>query len=246
MRRWIVNHFDAVHLLDEQHQSVLENAYSVPLGRTIVAPHPLYTNVYPDYVRRDEARATFGIRHDATVFLSFGSLQAYKRYDLLLEAFDRVSKGRRTQPVLLIAGKPVDAAVTAMLTEAASRDSNIRLTAATIPDEDVQYYARAADAMVLTQFESLNSGTALLGATFGLPVIAPEAPAFRSLQPLGVQTYDPPLPDVLAAKMMELTDSKAWSPTAIGASSARAEHQPQNVSMRFLSGVRDLFDRACR
>jgi beta-1,4-mannosyltransferase len=245
MRRWIVDRFDAVHLLDRQHEKILETAFGMPLNRTIVAPHPLYTNVYPDYVRRDEARAIFGIQHDATVFLSFGSLQAYKRYDILLDAFARVSKGRGTQRALLIAGKPVDAAVTAMLTEAVSRDPNIRLTAATVPDEDVQYYVRASDALVLTQFETLNSGTALLGCSFGVPVIAPETPSFRSLQPLGVHTYDPPSSGALAAKMEEFLNREgSFGSAQMRTSGSSSGYQPQNVSMQFLSGVRNLFDRA--
>ena len=131
-----------------------------------------------------------------------------------------------------------------MLTEASSRSASIRLTAATIPDEDVQYYVRASDALVLTQFETLNSGTALLGSSFGLPVIAPETPSFRSLQPLGVHTYGPPLPQALAAKMEQFMNREgSFASTAKRADGFSTAYQPQNVSMQFLSGLRDLFDR---
>jgi glycosyltransferase involved in cell wall biosynthesis len=236
MRRWIVERFDAIHLLSGEHREVLEAAFGLPMHRTFVAPHPLYTDVYPDYVRRDEARSAFGLRHDAVVFLAFGSLQAYKKLDMLLDAFAKVSEGRSDPPALLIAGKPVDAAVTGMLRDAASYNPNIKLFAAIVPDEDVQYYARAADAMVLTQSEALNSGSALLGVTMGLPVIAPDTPAFQPLRPLGVQTFDPPDADALAKAMAAFIDRRAPAPVP---NHLYTDYLPQNVSARFFAGVRD-------
>ncbi|HEY1707275.1 MAG TPA: glycosyltransferase family 4 protein [Rhizomicrobium sp.] len=238
MRRWIVERFDAIHLLNQEHRGVLEDAFGMPLRRTFVAPHPFYTDVYPDYVRRDEARSAFGLRHDGVVFLAFGSLQTYKKLDVLLDAFAKVSAQRSNPPSLLIAGKPVDATVIGMLRDAASYNPDIKLSAGTVPDEDVQYYVRAADAMVLTQSEALNSGSALLAVTMGLPVIAPDTPAFRPLRPLGVQTYDPPDAAALADAMAAFLDRRPSA--ANGKNNLYTDYLPQAVSTRFFSSVREL------
>jgi glycosyltransferase involved in cell wall biosynthesis len=53
----------------------------------------------------------------------------------------------------------------------------VRLDARFIPDDELQWWFRAADALVLPYRAGLNSGAMLLGASFGLPVMMTESDA---------------------------------------------------------------------
>ncbi len=61
----------------------------------------------------------------------------------------------------------------------------------TIPDDQMQVYLRAADAVVLPYRDVLSSGSAILAMTFGQPVIAPAIGCLpESLGSEGTILYD--------------------------------------------------------
>lgn len=61
-----------------------------------------------------------------------------------------------------------------------------------IPDEKVDVYVKAADAVFIPRYEALNSGNVFLGFTFGKPVIGPDVGNIGEVLALtGNPTFDP-------------------------------------------------------
>ena len=115
---------------------------------------------------------------DAFVFLTLGQIRPYKGIDELITAFRGVPGAHLR---LIVAGHPHNDAYAASLASLAGDDARIRLQLHYVPDEDIQYYLRAADFCVLPYRRGTTSGAAILCFSFGKPVIAPDVWPFRPL-----------------------------------------------------------------
>jgi len=183
--------------------------------RAAVVPHGHYIDAYPHDLDEGEARRRLGIAADATVFLHFGQLRAYKGVPELLHAF-AAQADRRAR--LVIAGKPVDASIGTIAEHAAARDSRITTHLGRVDDAAVQVYFEAADWVVLPYRHVLTSGSALLALSFGRPVIVPRLGCLVELADAGgVVAYDPDDPRALAAALTRAAslDARAWRPRAL-------------------------------
>lgn len=153
-------------------QTVLETL-SLPTryhSRLTVIPHGNYVGWYPNDSSKTESRRRLDIPDEPTVFLFFGRVTHYKNLSTLVEAFGTL---RRSDVRLLVAG-PVDSdSLAKTLQEAAELDDRIRLETGYVPDQDVQLYFTAADAVVLPYVDVLTSGAAVLAASFARPIVAP-------------------------------------------------------------------------
>lgn len=203
LRRSIMNRFDVVHAMSDAHVQVLSTAYGIPPKQHFVVPHMMYTGVYPDHVQREEAREILGMTDEEYVFLSFGAIQEYKGLEDLVRQFRGVLASGRDNAKLIIAGIPTDASLCSKLAEAADDEGRIVLDARRIPDEEVQVFFRAADAVALPYKETLNSGAAALAMTFRKHVVAPSTPAFGLLSPPSVTLYDAGSTDGLMKAMID-------------------------------------------
>lgn len=144
---------------------------------SLVVPHGTYRDAYPNTVTRQEARARLGLKPDSRVVLNLGILSSYKNAERLIEV------GRECPEIsVLIAGKVRDARYGSKLRALARGISNVHLRLKFIPDDELQYYLNAADVFVLPYDDVTNSGCAILSLSFGVPVLAPDLPCFRSLR----------------------------------------------------------------
>jgi glycosyltransferase involved in cell wall biosynthesis len=155
-----------------------------------VVPHPHYVGAYANTVARDEARSKLSLRPEHLVFAFFGGIRPNKGVTDLLQAFSAVP-GENLR--LVIAGKPWPP--TSYMEEVralAASDSRVLLTAALVPDEEVQIYLNAADAVVLPFSEILTSGSTILALSFGRAVIVPARGCISELvtPEIGI-LYDP-------------------------------------------------------
>ncbi|PHZ86240.1 glycosyltransferase [Paremcibacter congregatus] len=133
--------------------------------------HGNWIDYYPHNISREEARLKFNIPEDKFVYLFIGLCSEYKNVDRLVEAFKQLPQ----DAVLLIAGKFQNQDYYAKVKEVISdiTDKQIHLEAKFIPNDELQYYLLASDAVVLPYADSLTSGAAVLALGFGRPVIAP-------------------------------------------------------------------------
>lgn len=195
LRRELVERCDAVHLMSAASGDILAERFGLDLAKSFVAPHPTYHGAYPDFATPEQARLEVGVAPDARVVLFFGSIQQYKGLGLLREAWEAVrdAGGAEDAPParLLVAGQPTDAGLAEELSAWAGGRLDAQVEAKKVPDDQVQYWFKSADACVVPYTESLNSGVMMLALTFGVPVIAPAMGAFTALEGQGVTTYDP-------------------------------------------------------
>jgi glycosyltransferase involved in cell wall biosynthesis len=139
-----------------------------------IVAHPSYRGFYPLGRPRSAVRAELGIADDAFVFLCFGEIRAYKRVDLLLEAFESTTA---PEAVLLVAGPAIrDPSLEAVVESAAARDPRIRPLLGFVPDEQVAELFEASDAAVFPRVDGGTSGSLILALSLGTPIVAAETP----------------------------------------------------------------------
>lgn len=169
----VIDRAHVVHHHGTDSEELLRSMYRVPDGQAhIVVPHGHYLG-YPNSMTREQARKLLGIDPSRFVFLHFGQIRGYKGLDLVEGAFRKIDVHGKH---LLVAG-----AVSVSLSRMArarfyarrslGRDRTYVLEA--IRNDDVQRYLQACDVVVLGHTAGLNSGVAVLGMTFGKPVIGP-------------------------------------------------------------------------
>lgn len=147
----------------------------------IIVPHGHYCGVYPDTVTKGHARSRLGLSIHDKVALFVGQVRPYKNVPHLIRVFRQV---KEPQARLVVAGKVDLCQLRQQVVEAARGDSRIRLHLNFVPDEDLQFFLRAADLVVLPYREILNSGSAILALSFGRPVLVPELGALSELKAL--------------------------------------------------------------
>lgn len=170
-------------------REIVADAYRVSDDRKIEAiPHGHYLDAYPNTVGRTEARKILALGECETVFLFLGLVRPYKQLPELIESFKQL---RSPDARLLIAGNVVGSSTKA-LKSACEEDRRISPRFEFVPDEEIQLYMNASDAVVLPFAQGMTSGSAVLAMSFGKAVIAADSPHLRFLG-AGVENlfYDP-------------------------------------------------------
>lgn len=162
---------DTIHVHDEATQTIAAEHFTIPSEKMIVAEHGNYIGTLPDDVNTTAARERLGIPANAKVFAMLGQLRPYKGLEDLISAYEKIA-AERDDCWLVLAGKPLQIDVGA-LKQRLSHLPNALLHAEYVSDENVQYYLRAADAVVLPYQTVLTSGSVFLAMSFGAPTIAP-------------------------------------------------------------------------
>lgn len=147
--------------------------------------------VYDVTVTKSVAREKLQLSPDTKVLLFFGFIRAYKGIDLLLEAFD-IARATQMDLQLVIAGNPqpeslrdtYEAQIAGM-----TYGDDVRLRAEFIPRVEVDYYFRAADALVLPYKNIDFSGIMQEAFAYGLPVLATDVGNFADFIEPGVNGF---------------------------------------------------------
>jgi glycosyltransferase involved in cell wall biosynthesis len=146
-------------------------AYTVPdVDRLDVVSDGNYISAYENRVSETEARDDLSIAEDAFVYLFFGLIREYKGVPDLLEAYAALDEPNTE---LWIVGKPNSEPLADEISALAERAGDVETVLEFVPEERIQHYLNAADVLVLPYRDILNSGSAYLGLSYGLPVVAP-------------------------------------------------------------------------
>ena len=202
-------------------------------------PHSSYKGIYDQSISRAEARAHWDISDDEKVILFFGQMRAYKGLDVLLAAVSQASE-RTPNLTLMMAGKTAEAdleGIEALLPSSVRTIRDHRY----IPDSETQMWFAGADLAVFPYMNVLNSGSAHLAATFGVPTVLPRERHFVThfgAEPW-VRFYDPRAAvDSLANVIADFVDHDRLYSTA-----ARAftdSFTPYDMSRAYLALVKGL------
>jgi glycosyltransferase involved in cell wall biosynthesis len=157
-------------------------------NRTVEIDHGNWINYYPNQIDRTQARRQLAVGPDAFIYLFIGICKEYKNLIHLVKTFQGISG----DTVLLIAGKFQSTRFFRQVTNAARKDSRIRINSGFIENRNLQHYLNACDMVVLPYAESLTSGAAMLALSFGKPVIAPrQGNLIEMVPPSCGHLYDP-------------------------------------------------------
>ncbi len=136
----------------------------------IFVHHPLYDN-YPSPIKKEKARDILGISHQERVILFFGLIRAYKGLDLLLEAMSNPEL-KSMSFKLLIAGEFYDDKSKYLeLIDKHQLHDKIILRDHYIPDNEVNIYFSACDAVIQPYKNATNSGVSMVSYFYNKPII---------------------------------------------------------------------------
>jgi glycosyltransferase involved in cell wall biosynthesis len=140
-------------------------------GKITVIDHGHFIHFYENQSNKLLARRKVELPVNTYVFLFIGICKKYKNIPELIRAFNQVTG----DVMLLVAGNFPDESYLREITDMVKgQESRIRIVAKHIPDDELQFYLNACDAVVLPYSEILTSGAAMLAISFGRPVIAPD------------------------------------------------------------------------
>lgn len=161
--------------------------HSVPFGH--------YSECYPNHVSRGEAREKIGLVPRSIVFLFLGRIEPYKGVQELVCEFKSMSPDL----ILLIAGPIRNMQLEQAIRKGIGIQQNIMFHPGFVPDDRIQFYMNACDAVVLPYRNILTSSAAMLAMSFGRPCIAPRLSGMMELlDEQGAFLYDPSQPHALS------------------------------------------------
>jgi glycosyltransferase involved in cell wall biosynthesis len=229
-RRVLSELASVIHVHGEATLNAAAAMFPIEASKTVVAEHGSFIGVYADQIGRADARARLGINEKALVFTHFGLLRPYKGVDLLLQNLSSIGPPQDVEPVALIAGKPNGIAIDTI--RRCARD-NLKTICHLdhVEDQHIQLYMNASDFLVLPYRKVLTSGTAILGLSFGVPIIAPRTGLLPELLQHGRQgiLYEPEDNDGLADA---LKIAMAMSPQDRAAMAARARLKAEQLQWK--------------
>jgi glycosyltransferase involved in cell wall biosynthesis len=167
---------DRIFVHTEKMKTELIEDFEVEERAITVIPFGI-NNAVPDTgLTPSEAKARLGVQDGEKTILFFGNIGPYKGVDLLVSAFQQIAD-RDASYRLIIAGKPRGGCETYLkdIQEQIRRHpSRTRVVEKIgfVPDEETEWYFKAADLLVLPYNEVSQSGVLFLGYSFGLPVVA--------------------------------------------------------------------------
>lgn len=175
IHRFLAEAADRIHVMHPDTAALAADAYRLPAERIRHIPHPSYLGAVPPAVGRAAARERLGIGDDALAVLFLGQMRAYKG---VLELIGAAGAAARTRAlVLLLAGNATDDEASAI---DAALAAHPQLTAVRhldfVDDAELPGWFAAADVVALPYRNILNSGSVLLAASYGAPVLLPRVP----------------------------------------------------------------------
>lgn len=239
LQQFIADHSDIIHTMSHHTSRAVEDVLALDESKLLMSPHPSYLGAYEDYTERDEARITIGLDPDEVVYVVLGALKSYKGIREFLDGFDAASQGSARRRRLIIAGEPDGSSEIADLVSRCNLHPNVLIDARKIPYNLVQLYLRSADILGVPYQRALNSGSAMLGPSFGLPVISSRAGSLPEVLDASFTQFIDGF-DVTEMRDAILSADRLLTPEARAAALRFAESlHAAPVSDRFASQIRE-------
>lgn len=173
---------DHIFVHTEKMKDELTNDFQIDENRITVVPFGINNDAPNTSLTPAAARKRLGIREGEKVILFFGNIVPYKGLEYLVAAFQKIS-ALKPDYRLIIAGRATRyqeywGEVRGKIEEDVKRGA-VLLRATFIPDEETEYYFKAADVLVLPYRRIDQSGVIFLGYGFGLPVLAADVGSLK-------------------------------------------------------------------
>ena len=179
VHRQLARSADRIHVMHPGTAALARPHYRLAADRVRHIPHPSYIGAVPPAAGRDAERERLGIGRGALGVLLLGQMRAYKGVLDLIVAAGEAAEHRDL--VLLLAGSATDDEAAA-IDAALAAHPHLRAVRHLdfVIDAELPGWFAAADVVALPYRGILNSGSMLLAATYGAPVLLPRAPHLES------------------------------------------------------------------
>jgi beta-1,4-mannosyltransferase len=190
LARSVAQRVDAMIVHGNTAKQILESRWGSQTSQRIhVIPHGHYIHSYRNNTSREAARAHFRFSESNLVFGFLGQIRPYKGVVEMVKAFKACTDPNVR---LIIAGRPINEAMTKEIALAIHGDVRIKFLPGHVADDDVQVHLNACDVFVLPYQRVLTSGAAVLAMSFGKPCIAPRVGCVTDmLDEEGALFFDP-------------------------------------------------------
>lgn len=234
---------DIVHIHSKEAIKTINEHYALDERKCVVIPHGSFNGYYKNEISRKQARNRIGIKNQDLVFGSIGQIRPYKGLEQLLTA-TKILHSQDPRVKALIAGKPVLPTKPGQWENLAKMLSNFLIVdEGFIADDDLQYYFKAVDFIVLPYKNILTSGSVVLAADFGKIVVIPALSCLESLFHLDfIETFDPNHPSSLVSTLKKV---KNFSPEEISQRQASALDFSKSLDWRKLIAPLEIAIQKC-
>jgi glycosyltransferase involved in cell wall biosynthesis len=157
--------------------------FGVARSKVSVIPFGINDTIPTSAMTPDEARRQFDLRPDEKTLLFFGQIAPYKGLEYLIRALRILADGELCVR-LIVAGKVKHGHLDYWTSIERAIDEErvgplVTRRIGFIPDEGVEPYFKAADAVAIPYVDIFQSGVPFLAFSFGVPVIATDVGSLR-------------------------------------------------------------------
>jgi D-inositol-3-phosphate glycosyltransferase len=175
-----LTHHIFVHTEKMKHELIEE--FGVQSGRVTIIPFGINNSVSNTSLTPLDAKLRLGLGKDEKAILFFGRITPYKGLEYLIAAFRQLQAADGNYR-LIIAGRPDRCEEYWQTIREGIRDDvqrgQLLLKADFIPDNEIEIYFKAADAVILPYRDIYQSGVLFLGQSFGLPALAADVGSLK-------------------------------------------------------------------
>lgn len=142
------------------------------VSKIVVIPHPVYD--FFDITKKlskQQARKIIGVEASAYVLLFFGRIDKRKGADVFIQEFEKIIKNEPKACLILAGITSFKEDYLKSLIEKHGSRGRILVFDRWIQDEEVQFFFRAADAVILPYLEGSTSGVAKVALAFDTPIV---------------------------------------------------------------------------
>ena len=244
-RQSLVDLVDIVQVLHPSTNTALADLYQIPVDKTLVVPHPLYTGAQADHVSRAAARADLGFGSNDLLLLGLGSVRPYKGYERVIRMLPSLQAELGDRGIVFVIAGPaqwdptVREYIGALETEISllPDPTAVRMSLGPVPGNHLQHLLRAADVSVAPYRSGLNSGVLMMNLTFGVPTVIASNEVTEDIARYGpVVTFPPDDDEALRRALVDVSTSALPLTVYPGFVAANA---PAVVSAAFAEHLRD-------
>lgn len=209
LQNFVARKASAIVTLSEAGVELGRKRFPFQEDKFFALPHPHYRDYYREkMLSRVEARQKLGLPEKNFIFLFAGQIRPYKGVLELIESFKNLDPAAKGHCLLVVAGKASDASYLKEIEAALGENKdvkNILFFHRYLEEEDLLAFVAASDVGVLPYRDVLNSGSALLYSSLGIPVVGPKIGALPEVMDAlreGV-LYDPQEKNALRDSLFE-------------------------------------------
>jgi glycosyltransferase involved in cell wall biosynthesis len=173
---------DHIFVHTEKMKHEMQEQFGVNTTRITVVPFGINNTAPNTHLTSADAKRRLGMSENEKTLLFFGRITPYKGLEYLVAASRQILAEHKDYRVI-IAGKPeaCEEYWNTLQDELRQlvKQGRVLLHPDFIPDDEIEIYFKAADALVLPYREIYQSGVLFLAYSFGLPVLAADVGSLK-------------------------------------------------------------------